>query len=222
LRFTLHAGGECRQMQIQLVGRRNLHCALAAIAAGLEAGVPLDVLVDRVAQVRSTRCRLQAFPLPIGATIIRDEYKATPDTALEALRLLSEAPATRRIVVIGDLNNVPSLPVEPYYERVGEAVGGVADLVVVVGTTLPKYLPGLRNSGLADSQIIEADDVHQAIRTLRREIRSGDVVLLKGRENDRLSRIALALSGADVKCARTTCEAYLQFCDDCPLLCRAA
>ena len=137
--------------------------------------------------------------MPNGAVIIRDEYKATPDTVLEALQLLAESPAVRRVVVIGDLDNLPSIPIEPHYERVGVAIGEIADLVLVVGSGLSKYLPGFRSSGLSDAQILEADDVHHAIAILRQEIRGGDVVLLKGQASDRLSRIALCAADAQVK-----------------------
>jgi len=53
---------------------------------------------------------------------------------------------------------------------------------------------------------------------LKRELRSGDVVLVKGRIVDKLSRLPLALIH-DVTCWRTTCGLPEQ-CDFCPELAR--
>jgi UDP-N-acetylmuramoyl-tripeptide--D-alanyl-D-alanine ligase len=222
MRFQLRTPRDCREMRTRLFGRRSVHSILAATAVALQAGLPLPEVTTRLSNLRPTRCRLQLMPLPNNAVVIRDEYKATPDTVFEALRLLSEIPTARRLVVIGELDNLPSVPVEPHYEQVGAAIGAVADLVLVVGPALSKYLPGLRSSGLPDACIMEADNVHQAIAVLRREVQGGDAILLKGQENDRLSRIALALAGSQVRCTRSTCTMYLQVCDECPLLNRAA
>ncbi len=222
MRFVLRSRDKSYDLQTRLLGRQSIPSVLAAAAAGIEAGLPFDFVVKQLAELRPTRCRLQPMLLTSGAVMLRDEYKATPETVIEALRLLNEIPAQRRLVVIGDLDNLPSVPIEPHYERLGAAIAAVADFVLVVGTALPKFLPGLRAGGLTDSQILEADDVQHAIELLAREVRAGDVILLKGQENDRLSRIALALAGAKVKCSRSTCTAYLQFCDECPLLNRAA
>lgn len=218
MQMKLHATGQTISLRTKLLGRRTIYSLLAAVAAGVEAGRTLDDIAAALALLRPTRSRLQPVRLPNGAFVIRDEYKATPETVFEALRLLAEVPAKRRIVVMGNLNNLPSVPLEPHYEAVGAAIGEVADLALVVGEQGHAYLPGLRRAGLSESQVIEASGVQQAIAVLRDELRSEDVVLLKGQEDERLSRIALGLERTDVRCQRTTCLAYLQFCDDCPLL----
>jgi UDP-N-acetylmuramoyl-tripeptide--D-alanyl-D-alanine ligase len=222
MRFLLRAGSESCELRTRLLGRRTIHCLLAAVAVGLDSGRTLPELAIDLAELQPTRCRLQSVRLPNGAVIIRDEYKATPETVVEALHLLAEIPARRRIVVIGELDNLPSVPIEPHYEKVGSAIGAVADLVVVIGSSISKYVAGFRGGGMTDAQILNVDDVHQAIALLKENVRDGDVILLKGQENDRLSRIALGLSGVDVRCTRATCTAYLQSCDECPLLSRAA
>jgi UDP-N-acetylmuramoyl-tripeptide--D-alanyl-D-alanine ligase len=221
MRLRLHAGGRSLSLGTRLLGRRTVHNLLAAVAVGLDAGRSLDEIATDLAELRPTRGRLQGASLTNGAMLIRDEYKATPETVSEALRLLAEVPAGRRIVVIGDLNNLPTAQSEPHFDSIGAAIGQVADLVLVVGSHLGDYLCGLRRAGLDDGQILHAEDVHAAIRILRGELTTGDVVLLKGQEDQRLGRIALGLERSDVRCARKTCRAYLQFCDDCPLLCHA-
>jgi hypothetical protein len=60
--------------------------------------------------------------------------------------------------------------------------------------------------------------VSEAITFLRDSLRADDVVLVKGRETQRLTRIILALAGRNVRCQIEQCRLHLTFCDDCPLL----
>ena len=53
---------------------------------------------------------------------------------------------------------------------------------------------------------------------LRRELRQGDVVLIKGRNNQKLGRIPLELAGVKVECRRLTCELRRIRCQGCPML----
>jgi hypothetical protein len=47
------------------------------------------------------------------------------------------------------------------------------------------------------------------------------VVLVKGRESQRLARVVLGLAGSVVRCERSPCSLHLTFCDDCSLLTRS-
>jgi hypothetical protein len=58
-----------------------------------------------------------------------------------------------------------------------------------------------------------------AVQLLERELQAGDVVLIKGRTNQRLERVALALQGRQVGCTITACPAHsAQECASCPML----
>jgi hypothetical protein len=90
--------------------------------------------------------------------------------------------------------------------------------VLVVGEQLEAYRVGLAAGGLPAARLWHARDVQTAIAHLRAELRDGDVALLKGYEDQGLSRIALALQGRAVGCAVTWCTLHQQACHDCPLL----
>lgn len=220
-RFRLHAFGAVREVRIRLLGVHFVRAVLAAVVTACVEGRPLDAALAALALLPPTHGRLEPIALPSGATLIRDDYKSTPDTIAPALRVLAEAPARRRWVVIGDLNNLPSSPAEAHYEAAGAAVGRVADEVLVVGTRLPAYLPGLLGAGLAPERIRAAADVHAAAEVLRDALGPGDVVLLKGYEDQRLMRIALLLEGEAVRCTREICTMYLKHCADCPFRTKA-
>ena len=54
-----------------------------------------------------------------------------------------------------------------------------------------------------------------AARRVKEELRPGDVVLVKGRDNERLDRVALALLGRDVRCAIDFCKLRSGRCEGC-------
>jgi hypothetical protein len=58
-----------------------------------------------------------------------------------------------------------------------------------------------------------------AIELLRKDLRPGDVVLVKGRDTEKLERIALALGGTTVGCQVSFCDAD-ERCMSCPMLAR--
>ena len=66
--------------------------------------------------------------------------------------------------------------------------------------------------------MLQAHDAHEALALLRDDLGPGDVVLLKGRWQQGLARIALALAGRDVRCRADPCPFRRMLCDLCPLL----
>lgn len=216
-RIRLQTGEESVDLDSRLIGDGLIHGLLAAAAvAGVE-GRRLAAVSPALASMPATRGRLQPMVLPGGVTVLRDDYKSTPETVLEALDTLGQLPSRRRIAVLGDLD-MPPPPERHWYKAVGEKVAQVADLAVFVGTKFDRYRVGARAAGMRDDQLHHARSVHEAITFLQGRLRPDDVVLVKGRETQRLTRIILALAGRDVRCRVEQCRLHLTFCDDCPLL----
>ena len=216
-RLQLHAGRESVTLDTRLVGDDLIHGLLAAAAVAEVEGRSLASVTPALASLPATRGRLQPVVLPGGATVLRDDYKSTPETVLAALAVFGQVPARRRIAVLGDLD-MPPPPERHWYRTVGEKVAQVADLAVFVGTKFDRYRVGARAVGMRDDQMHHMRTVHEAIAFLRGSLNADDVVLVKGRGTQRLTRIILALVGRDVRCRIEQCRLHLTFCDDCPLL----
>jgi hypothetical protein len=62
-------------------------------------------------------------------------------------------------------------------------------------------------------------DLQAAAEYVARDLRDGDVVLIKGRPKERFSRVALVLMGRTVRCRIQTCNAFTTVrCDTCNML----
>jgi UDP-N-acetylmuramyl pentapeptide synthase len=218
MRFTLRAGGETRLVHIRLVGKHMVYPILAAVAVSLVEGVALDHMIPALEKMGPTRSRMEAIPLANGAWLIRDEYKSALETIDAALEVFAHIPARRRIAVLGEVAE-PVGSQGVLYRTLGANVAKAVRRAIFIGMgkTWRSFASGARGAGLARGAIPHAgQSVLEALEGLR-DIGPGDVVLVKGRDTQRLARISLALQGRAVRCDIPRCHAPVD-CDDCPML----
>ena len=218
MRLEVEAGAERATVTLRLLGEAMVYPALAAIAVARAAGVTLPAAAARLAAVAPAPGRLEPVEIAGGATLIRDEFKSTEETIHAALDLLAAVPARRRLVVLGDVSE-PRGSQGPIYRTIGARVGAIASFAVFLGRRCETYAAGARAAGLARAAIRKAGhDVALAAGLVRERLEPGDVVLVKGRDNERLDRVALALMGRDVRCDRELCYFLKTRCEKCSLL----
>jgi UDP-N-acetylmuramoyl-tripeptide--D-alanyl-D-alanine ligase len=206
-------------LRTRLLGPPGVSAILAALAVASVRGVPMEDALARLAELPPTPMRLEPVPLPNGAILLRDEFKSALETIGGALDLLERVPAERRIAVIGEVSEPPGSQ-GPIYGEVGARLAAVCERVFVVGRTFTRYAAGARRSSHGAGMFVDCGPIPaRAVELLRDEIRAGDVVLLKGRDTQRLDRIALALLGREVGCALDTCDAPRR-CASCGMLAR--
>ncbi len=99
-RVRVNAFDEAVELQLPLVGRFNVHNALAAIATGLAAGVTLTQARDALARARPVRGRMERVECGQPFTVIVD-YAHTPESLDKVLGLLRPLTPGRLIAVFG-------------------------------------------------------------------------------------------------------------------------
>ncbi|MEO8485875.1 MAG: Mur ligase family protein [Betaproteobacteria bacterium] len=218
MRFRLVAFGKERDVALRLLGRHMVYPALAAVAVAHIEGVPLDDAIARIEALEPTPGRMQPVVLPQGATIIRDEFKSSIETIDAALEAFGEIPARRRMVVLGGISEPPEAQ-HAAYRRIGESVARVADRFIVAGRMFEDYRSGARRGGMDDACIIQGAKTPQALASqLAALLEPGDVVLLKGRDTERLARVVFILQGRTVRCDIRECKLRVVGCDECAML----
>jgi UDP-N-acetylmuramoyl-tripeptide--D-alanyl-D-alanine ligase len=215
--FILVGPGFRLAAKVGLVGGHSLGAALAAAAVAGELGIPPEDVVRRLAGLTPTQGRMQPVVLPSGVVLLRDDYKSGMETIHAALTVMSEIPARRRIVVLGDITE-PESPQREVYRRLGERVARAASRILYVGHKFGPLASGARQAGLARGDVTEHANVFMLAETLKNELKEGDVVLLKGRTNQKLERTALILSGRTVRCGISSCHIRSFPCEICPLV----
>jgi UDP-N-acetylmuramyl pentapeptide synthase len=205
-RLTLVAGGRRHAIRVQLLGPQMAFAVLAAVAVVLGESRELEPALATLERLAPTPLRLEPVHLPNGAYLLRDEFKSTLETVHAALDVLAEIPARRRLVVIGDVSEPPGSQ-GPIYREIGERIARIAERAVVVGHGYQAYAAGATRAGMPRAALLDAgSSVLRAVEALRGELQPGDVVLLKGRDTQRLDRIAHGLLGQSVRCGVSTAQ----------------
>lgn len=197
MRFTVHSRGESAPARIALLGEHNVYNALAGIAVGIEAGIPLQECIDALHALVPSDRRGELLHFH-GAQIVNDSYNSNPRALDSMVDALTAIPARRRIVVAGEM-----LELGPDAARLHHCCGehmrarGI-DSVLGVRGNAQSIVGGFR-AGAAEAQPEDGlffETPEQAGEWLRANLREGDAVLLKASRGVRLERALAALQQA--------------------------
>ncbi|MBL8421001.1 MAG: aminoacyl-tRNA hydrolase [Dechloromonas sp.] len=211
LQMTLVRGSERVRLRTQLCGTHWVPSVLGAIGGGLAAGMTLDECAKGIASVAPFDGRMQPVTTPDGVTFIRDDYKAPLWTVDACFEFMKEASAIRKIIVIGELQDIASQK-GTQIAKTSILAQEIADITIFVGPWASSVLK-TRKPG-ADEILRTFSHVRDASEYINSISRDGDLILLKGaNKQDHLLRIILARNG-DVACWRNDCNRY-SFCNEC-------
>lgn len=184
LRIHVRAGQHEADVQLRLLGQHNVSNALAAIAVGLEAGIPLDSCAAALATLEPGDKRGQTLAVR-EATIINDCYNSNPEALKAMIQTLMSMPGQRHILVAGEMLELGHES-EALHKSCGEAAASAGvDIVLGVRGNAAHIVEGARQAG-AEAIFVETPE--QAGAWLRRNLRERDVVLLKASRGVRLER----------------------------------
>ena len=185
--FTLRTGDVSAHVALPLVGAHQALNASAAAAAGLAAGVPLDVAAAALATASLSKWRMELRHLAGGVTLLNDSYNANPDSTRAAVDALAAIEAGRRIAVLGEMLELGDESAAEH-RAVGTYAACRADLVVAVGPAARPIAAG------AGERAVRLADNDAAVDWLRGHLAVGDVVLFKASRGARLDEVAAALA----------------------------
>ena len=190
--FPVTADSQRASVQLHLLGRHNVHNALAAIAVGLRSGMSLTDCAAALGELRAGDKRGEVIAWH-GATLINDSYNSNPralDAMVDALLAMPATGEGRHIVVAGEM-----LELGPESEALHAACGermaqrGV-EVVVGVRGLAAALVKGAAQRG-AKAHFEATPD--EAGEWLKANLRPGDAVLLKASRGVRLERALTAL-----------------------------
>lgn len=195
MRFRALAGEHKVQITLSLLGRHNVANATAAIAVGLEAGVPLADCARALAALHPAGKRGEVLSLR-GATVIDDCYNSNPEALRSMIATLMSVPGERHILIAGEM-----LELGPDFAELHRACGRYAaeqgvDVIIGVRGNAKFLVEGAAQSeARTASETLYVDSPQEAGEWLNRSIREHDAVLLKASRGVRLE-IALEVMRA--------------------------
>jgi UDP-N-acetylmuramoyl-tripeptide--D-alanyl-D-alanine ligase len=107
--------------KLAIAGKHNVKNALAAVAASMGAGLPLDVIACGLESFEAVKGRSRALSVRVQSkqiTLIDDTYNAKPDSVRAAIEVLADLPAPH-LLVLGDMGEVGDQGPE-FHAEIGE------------------------------------------------------------------------------------------------------
>jgi UDP-N-acetylmuramoyl-tripeptide--D-alanyl-D-alanine ligase len=192
------ADGESASVRLALLGRHNIANALAAIAVGLQAGVPLARCVEAIASLKPEDKRGELIEWQ-GATIINDCYNSNPEALQSMIQTLAAVPAERRILVAGEMLELGKRAAQLHRECGEAAAAAGIDVVIGVRGLAKEIVAGVEaaensKTGNGKTVAIFVETPQAAGEWLRQNLKSGDAALLKASRGVRLEQALTTLT----------------------------
>ena len=173
-------------VQLALEGMHFVSDALAAVAVGMEMGVPAEKISSGLADFRNMEGRQEIFKAG-DYTIIKDCYNAGPESMAAALAVLNQKPG-RHVAVLGDMLELGVCTQAEHY-KLGRIVAENADVLLAYGPNSVRVLNGARTGGMPDTKARAFTDRDRLADVLRQMVKPGDVILFKGSRGMRMELI---------------------------------
>jgi UDP-N-acetylmuramoyl-tripeptide--D-alanyl-D-alanine ligase len=183
-------------VDLSMPGIHQAENLLGAAAAATAFGVHAEQVAESASVLRAPEHRGRLLSIGDGISLVDDSYNASPLAVRRLLELLARAPG-RRVAVLGEMYELGRMAAEAH-SRAGEEAASACDLLVAVGgANAEKLSLGAREAGMPDSAIHRVEDADSAAELLRRVLRPGDAVLVKGSRGVGLDRTVAALVGEE-------------------------
>ena len=182
--------GESAPVRLALLGRHNIANALAAIAVGVHAGIPLARCAEAIASLKPEDKRGELIEWH-GATLINDCYNSNPEALESMIGALAAMPAKRRILVAGEMLELGKQAAQLHRNCGGAAATAGIDLVVGVRGLAQEIVAGAEAAGTHASFV---ETPQAAGEWLKRNLKPGDAVLLKASRGVRLEQALTTLT----------------------------
>ena len=188
--FTLIAAAGEIEITLPLLGRHNVHNALAAASLAIAVDVPLATIKQGLEAATAVAGRSAQRKHASGALIIDDTYNANPASFAAAIDTLAAFAGTR-ILVIGDMREL-GVDAESLHAKVGAlaASKGIDELFAVgdLSRATAKAF-GSKARHFADQRAL--------IGALGGELAAATTVLIKGSRGSAMDRVVGGLFAAD-------------------------
>ncbi len=172
-------------------GRAQATALAAAAAVGLYFKMNLIDIAEALKKYRVVKGRTNFKKGIHNIWILDDSYNACPDSVRNALDLIKDIPAQRKIICLGDMKELGYMANQAHRE-IGDQVAKIADIFIGVGSEmkLTQEAVTANNPNIKAYWFPSSEKVIPFLRTL---VKKGDLVLVKGSHVMAMDRIVKAL-----------------------------
>ena len=177
VRFEAETPKGSFEAEVPALGRHMIYPVMTAAAVGQYFDLSNEEIAAGIRNFKATHMRMNVEKLDDGIMLYNDAYNANPQSMKAALGILANAPAARKVAVVGDM-----LELEPFAEKLHRQVGEFAaelpiDTLVTVGTRAGWLAEAALESGMED--VRPCTDKEEAKKVLAELVKPDTALLFK-------------------------------------------
>ena len=177
--YKIDIDGNTYTVSISVGGNHFVLNSLCAIAIGRIFGIPMEDILEGIANFELTKRRMQVERNKNGVTIINDCYNANYDSMKAAIEYLGKINAKKKIAILGDMLELGEFS-KSLHEKVGEeVVNNNIDIIITVGTEAKYIVNKALEKGFNRKNIYICNNNEEAVEIVKKIASSEDAILLK-------------------------------------------
>jgi len=189
MQFLVKAGKVSSRFCIGISGQHNIYNALGAITLGMFFGLSFRDIDNGLRKFSPAKNRWETIKINPGAELINDSYNANPSSMDTGLREINRLRAKRRIAILGDMLELGSSACR-LHKKIGRLLAELEiDRLITIGTLGKFIAEGALNAGMDKTAVSIAGSIENAADILKKTIRRGDLVYVKGSRAVQMERI---------------------------------
>jgi UDP-N-acetylmuramoyl-tripeptide--D-alanyl-D-alanine ligase len=184
------------QASLPMSGRHNLMNALAAAAVGACFEFSPEQIGDALRTAKPPKMRGEVLDFAAGFTVVDDSYNSNPGSLLNMVETIANARKDkgRLIVVAGEMLELGPDEANLHREAGIEISRAGIDVLWGVRGLAKEMIQGANEAGLTATRYFETSD--EAAEAIIKELREGDLVLVKGSRGVATDKVVSALKKA--------------------------
>lgn len=194
--YTVEIEKNTYSVSIEVGGNHFVLNSLCAIAVGNSLAIPMNKILEGIANFELTKRRMQIEKLKNGVTIINDCYNANYDSMKAAIEYLGKLPSKKKVAVLGDMLELGEYS-EDLHRKVGKEVAiNHIDRLITVGTESKYIADEAQKNGMLQTNIDTFDKNEEAQKKIKEIVKNGNVnILIKASNGMKFQQIFEELIG---------------------------
>lgn len=168
-------------IKTRIVGRHNLSGLAAATLLASALKLDEEQIRSGLENVQPDSGRMRLLLGKKNSVVIDDTYNASPDAVVAALQTLYEVPGTKKIAILGQMNELGTFSKQMHNDVGAQCDPARVDVVVTIGKDANEYLADAVEK--AGCKVVRCPSPYHAADIVLPMLQKGAVVLVKGSQN---------------------------------------
>jgi UDP-N-acetylmuramoyl-tripeptide--D-alanyl-D-alanine ligase len=189
--FKLVINGNTQKVEMKIAGLHHVYNAMAAAAVAWAAGMDIKTISEGLTVFRPFSGRMEMIKLSNGAYLLDDSYNANPASVREALMTLKDLKSNHSAYVfLGDMLELGA-QADEMHRKIGMLMATIGVRALFLqGDFSDVTAAGAIEGGMAAENIFFLSAKDKNIDYLRKHLKKGDWILVKGSRRTKMEKIA--------------------------------